>query len=452
MQKSGRLPQAPASLLVQLPPDELQKFQNVRADIRSVHSDSEVIGVQASDLQLLATSIQQRREREERVFTWQQRLIDADEELSQDDLKRALTQLSLSSWLQVLQERHLDNRCAYPTCSRRPIKAHISARDTILPLDAPRYRISLATRTIQRDERDDPGGENGYCTKACWRRGEWVSRWVLEGSSASRMDQEKRALVGDQREFGSVRQDSSNGLGNQVDEGGRWERLIEEDLWQKIELLEDLEESGEVDRLSDDESMQHHSSRRLESRAALKHSEADAKDTAKISNISPSQVLQKGLDDFSSMLDSLAIVERPSGQTSTASVMPSTAQEQPISREKTGRVRLVDRNGKAAIEGEDVEQGKEDVAEISDVDSDDMDVLAELSMRTGMEGEHDIVSTILESSRGLQRIDDDGIGSHNKAEDGLTEEELKQLQEEDDLFALAWQARDEEIAKGSWVE
>jgi len=93
VQKSGRLPQAPASLLVQLPPDELQKFQSSRSDGgQSLHLGSgDAMGVQTSDLTLLATSIQQRREREERVFTWQQRLIDADESLTRVELKRAVS-------------------------------------------------------------------------------------------------------------------------------------------------------------------------------------------------------------------------------------------------------------------------------------------------------------------------------------------------------------------------
>jgi len=88
--KSGRLPQAPASLLVQLPPNELKKF-SYASTIDGDLFDAEPGNVEASDLHLLATSIQQRREREARVFQWQQRLIDADERLSRSDLKRAVS-------------------------------------------------------------------------------------------------------------------------------------------------------------------------------------------------------------------------------------------------------------------------------------------------------------------------------------------------------------------------
>lgn len=90
--KVSRLPQAPASLLVQLPPNELKKFQSASTSGGNGQLVDEGEGaVEASDLHLLATSIQQRREREARVFAWQQRLIDADERLSRSDLKRAVS-------------------------------------------------------------------------------------------------------------------------------------------------------------------------------------------------------------------------------------------------------------------------------------------------------------------------------------------------------------------------
>lgn len=89
-QKSSRLPQAPASLLVQLPPDELEKFKASRS-IGCDGDELDSLGVASSDLHLLATSIHQRREREARVFVWQQRLIDADENLDRNDLKRAVS-------------------------------------------------------------------------------------------------------------------------------------------------------------------------------------------------------------------------------------------------------------------------------------------------------------------------------------------------------------------------
>lgn len=112
---NGRMPQAPASLLVQLPPDELKRMlaeqhqrggpvgtsttpapamssialqqQTVAAAARMGLADHPSVSrqggasfqqqqpVQPSDVALLAASLQERREREARVFIWQQRLI-----------------------------------------------------------------------------------------------------------------------------------------------------------------------------------------------------------------------------------------------------------------------------------------------------------------------------------------------------------------------------------------
>lgn len=148
----------------------------------------------------------------------------------------------------MLQERHLAQRCAYPTCDKAPKRPHISQTQTVLPSDTPRYRISLRRRAIERDERDDAGGEHGYCSKACWRRGEWVSRWVLNNGESSR----KAHRDVRNESFGSKLRDS-NGLGTEVNEGGRWERFMQEDHWTEVELLEDLEDKGDVERLSDDD-------------------------------------------------------------------------------------------------------------------------------------------------------------------------------------------------------
>jgi hypothetical protein len=255
----------------------------------------------------------------------------------------------------------------------------------------------------------------------------------------------------EKKEFGSVIQDHSEGLGNQVDKGGRWERLIEEDHWEKVELLEDLEDAGEVDRLSDDESVQRHSpsDRASAAAAAAAPTTTDQRiitpPESTAVEVTPQRIVKDNLDGFSSMLDSLAIVERPSEKLNKVKIIPPKREEQ----SRKPRVRLIDRSGDKEEIVKLEEEEEETRAEVSDVDSDDMDVLRELSMRSGVEGESDIVSTILASSRNLQRVNVEDESSSTKE---LSEEELKQRQEEDDLFALAWQARDEEKAKGSWVD
>lgn len=267
MTSRGRMPQAHANLLVQLPPNELkQMIANPGAAIHASNQagpsrwamnrqdrsqtipPSSSSSVQISDVRLLAESFQERKQKEAKVFMWQQMLITSGSQLERKTLKRALTQLSLPAWLQILQERHLAYNCAYPTCNKKPKKPHLSQCNSALPFDAPRYRISLSKRTMERDERDDAGGQNSFCSNACWRRGEWVSRWVLNNGESTRKAQKS---ISDEI-FGNGMKDQ-HGLGNEVDQGGQWERLMDEEHWTEIELLEDLEDKGEVDRLSDDE-------------------------------------------------------------------------------------------------------------------------------------------------------------------------------------------------------
>lgn len=90
---SGRMPQAPASLMVQLPPDQLKNIaeavphshtsatatlalqQHVLKTAYPSSNDANSKEERISDVALLAASIKERREHEARVFIWQQRLI-----------------------------------------------------------------------------------------------------------------------------------------------------------------------------------------------------------------------------------------------------------------------------------------------------------------------------------------------------------------------------------------
>lgn len=202
-----------------------------------------------------------------------------------------LTYLSRSSWIQVLQERHLSNKCGYPLCSNSPrvpprgfnstpstsIPTHTSnsspstssdpskpltpyaqaklAASKALPASAPRYRVSLKNRSITLDDSESSTGPNSFCSDICHRGAEWVKRWVLKGSTQDSGDESeeeegrkihvgsaKRRITGNElfkknrkREIKEARQN-----------GGRWERRMEEDKWAEIELLEDLEEKGQV--------------------------------------------------------------------------------------------------------------------------------------------------------------------------------------------------------------
>lgn len=359
-----------------------------------------------------------------------------------------LTQLSLPAWLQVLQERHLAHRCAYPTCRKRPKKPHLSHSKTILPLDAPRYRISLSRRTIERDERDDAGGENSFCSKTCWRRGEWVSRWVLnEGNSTRQVQRE----VSDEA-FGSVIRDN-HGLGNEVEQGGRWERVMVEEHWTEIELLEDLEERGEVDMLSDNELNEN---KTMSSPVAEQPSKPlspvlsqqgdGAADAHDVLQGQPSAVARehakqraesKGTaEGFLNMLDSLIIHERQPDHESAQSFLPVHI-ELPAERDDiVGELstRRVGQNDGASLASLIKNSARR-------ANSIQLDSQGDTSMSEGDETTSDGEEADGESS---QRS-----GMHRRR---LTEEDRKKRKEEDDLFAQAWQAMSEEKTKGLWEE
>jgi hypothetical protein len=267
---------------------------------------------------------------------------------------------------------------------------------------------------------------------------------------ANRQENGKK-LAKPSQDFGSVINGKRDGLGELVDEGGRWERLIDEDNWEKIELLEDLEDDGQVDRLSDDESVprvQSHPQNKLD-RALPQEDELSpsAHDDHATASSTSESLIKDDLKGFSAMLDSLEIVERPPGQPfARKPVILEPPEEKSMERSHSRRLKKTEKEKTAGMEHSDEQ------THVSDADSDDMDVLGELSMRSGGENGDDVASTILRSSRTLQRVSGDQEVGSAEAEAPLTEEEIKRYQEEDDLFAQAWQARDEEKAKGSWAD
>lgn len=478
--QTGRMPQAPASLLVQLPPDELKRYAKDPHALNALYSagpsssSSSTYGkrfgyggqkssqVQPSDVAVLAASLQERRKREAHIFVWQQHLIASGASggpnerptaiIDRSLLKRALTQLSLPAWLQVLQERHLAQRCAYPTCNRTPVKPHLSRQRSAaaIPLDAPRYRISLRRKVIERDERDDAGGQNSFCSNTCWRRGEWVSRWVLNGGRSTRQAQRQ---VSDES-FGSAIRDDNVGLGDEVDQGGRWERIMNEEHWTEIELLEDLEEKGEVDRLSDDEQATPRTANDKIMSAVLVNaphsngtSDADQQKDDVLRGQATAVARARGqqrkqskgtAQGFLDMLDSLVIKERTEAEQAAASTEAATRVHIKLPHERD-------------------------------------DVLGELGMRGAVDGAPSLATTIKRSARRAIQEDDEGDVSMSDDVDededddvvedgisgrksephgklGLTQEKQKQRKEEDDLFEQAWQAMNEEKANGTWQD
>ncbi|PWN19812.1 hypothetical protein BCV69DRAFT_33152 [Microstroma glucosiphilum] len=271
-----RLPTASSSLRVQLPPSSfLSAFGNneasstsqlsrSRPDQRarrssggsgtatpaaagSSSSSSRPAGVppppQTSDASLLAQGILEQQRKAKEILTWQEKLME-DRQISREELKKGLTRLSIPYWLQILQERSIYNLCGYPTCRNR-----LSSSGPATTNPTPRFRISVSRRAIERDTSDEPGGRNNFCSATCHARSEWVRRWVLNPSS-SVGDADSASARGRDPVLADPVAEQMRRIGQeQALQGGKWEALMSrrEDQWSEIELLEDLEDQGELD-------------------------------------------------------------------------------------------------------------------------------------------------------------------------------------------------------------
>ncbi|CAO1622147.1 unnamed protein product [Sympodiomycopsis kandeliae] len=228
--------------------------------------------IQTSDATLLVQGIQQRQEKAKEIMVIQNILIE-DRDISHEELKRCLTKLAVPHWLQINQERSLYQLCGYPLCRKR------------LPSErsrtAGRFTISVSRRAIEPDTSNDPGGKNNFCSIRCYSRSEWVKRWVLEPSV-------------------DTSQSSNNTLPlDQAVRGGMWEALTHrsEDQWDEIELLEDLEEKGQLDQWE-----------------GYGHVEEEPEQTTtKSTVIHPLPSSSATTEPPSSLLSSLTISERPKG-------------------------------------------------------------------------------------------------------------------------------------------
>lgn len=238
--------------------------------------------IQPTDIQLLTTSILSNQQRQRVVLSHQERLIHSNPSLS--SLKQSLLFLSSSSWGQVLEERKLAGKCAYPPCTN---SSPSSGRG--------KFRINLRNKSVKARAEVDLAEANAwddvkdvFCGKGCYARSEWVLRWVLS-------DQEG--------ETGEVK-----GKGGVL--GGKWEKLTSQRDWSEIELLEDIEREAGVEFGDDAGSVLEgavDSSQDDDRKAAVK---GDSRDEA-----------GKAVAGVSNLLGDLTIVERSKGSSST---IPST--------------------------------------------------------------------------------------------------------------------------------
>ncbi|SNX87329.1 uncharacterized protein MEPE_06039 [Melanopsichium pennsylvanicum] len=204
--------------------------------------------IQPTDIQLLTTSILSNQERQRVILFYQEKLIESQPPTSLEELKKSLLFLSSSSWGQILEERTLANKCAYPSCANPSPSIRTKRGDG----GVAKYKINLRDKSVKAVE-DLNLGEAGntwddlkhaFCSKPCYARSEWILRWVLEDKEVGFADQNTDRGGGSTNKLDGER-------GNSVLGGGKWQKLTNHPGgWQDIELLEDMERESGV-RLED---------------------------------------------------------------------------------------------------------------------------------------------------------------------------------------------------------
>lgn len=262
--QAGGLGTAPSSLRVQLPIPSLERSggngenllkallpsqtaesssapsrRNLSRPVLTAHRQPGLLPPpQTSDATLLASSFLVKQAKAREVQAIQDQLIDPPQAFNRSIFKKALIGLSTAHWLQILQERSLSGCCAYPLCNCQPHSAFQQR-------PAGKFRINVARGTIEPDTRNHPGGRNGFCSDKCYARAEWVRRWVLS-PEPGRPEEDAEGPYGD----GGIAQAAMRKTRNELAiQGGRWEAMTRkrEDEWETIELLEDMEERGELE-------------------------------------------------------------------------------------------------------------------------------------------------------------------------------------------------------------
>ncbi|TYJ56918.1 hypothetical protein B9479_002363 [Cryptococcus floricola] len=218
---------------------------------------------------------------QKKVERWMDLL--SEDTVEREAFKKAAAHLTPPQYHEILHERHLNSLCSYPLCPNPPTAPYSSRR---------KFIISTSKRSI------DPASGNeheGFCGKKCTARSKWMER-QLRGEAVWLRD--------------------LKGLGG---EGGG------------VELLEEVEERGEVPSLDD-----------VVGRRGSEVS-ANAEETAPAPAVlRPQQVIapakqplpadaaqvKPGTSAVTALIDSLVIHERPV----SAPGAPQTAKQVPVAQ------------------------------------------------------------------------------------------------------------------------
>ncbi|WVQ75977.1 hypothetical protein IAR50_005613 [Cryptococcus sp. DSM 104548] len=154
------------------------------------------------DAETLKRARMRKAQLQKKVERWMDVL--SEDTVGRETFKRAAAHLTPPQYHEILHERHLNSLCSYPLCSNLPTAPYSSRR---------KFIISTSKRSI------DPASGNeheGFCGKKCRTRSKWVEG-RLKGEAVWLRD--------------------LRGLGRE--EGGG------------VELLEEVEERGEMPSLED---------------------------------------------------------------------------------------------------------------------------------------------------------------------------------------------------------
>ncbi|OWZ33188.1 hypothetical protein C351_05419 [Cryptococcus neoformans c8] len=238
---------------------------SARVDVTSIPSgDVSISPPGGEDAEALKRAAIRKAQLQRRVERWMDKLM--EETVDRATFKKTVPHFTPPQYLEITHERHLNSLCSYPVCPNPPYRPYSSSR---------RFVISTRARTIKPKEGNE---EEGYCSKKCKAKSGWI-----EGK---------------------------------LDREAVWLRGKVED----IELLEELEERGEVD---------------LEAMMKEEPKTATRKDS--IAKATPSPVPKPALppkqiiSNLKQPLASEASVPPPSANAVTTLIESLTIHERPIS-------------------------------------------------------------------------------------------------------------------------
>ena len=110
---------------------------------------------------LVQESAQQRFKIEKLVFVWQEKLF-SQAQVSPQTLQRASVYLQPKTFEEVIEERVVQEWCAYPLCKSPPQQVQ-------------KYKISLGHRKVF-----DQSELANYCSESCWHKGKYYIMQLSE--------------------------------------------------------------------------------------------------------------------------------------------------------------------------------------------------------------------------------------------------------------------------------